>query len=67
MPRAVISLGGVGDLATFARLVPVLCGPDIAERLAPADTLAEVSPAALMPSAGAVVMVSGLLDRLVPP
>ncbi|MFE1599878.1 alpha/beta hydrolase family protein [Methylobacterium sp. ID0610] len=67
VPRAVISLGGVGDLATFARFVPVLCGPGIVERLAPTDKLAEVSPAALMPSAGAVVMVSGVLDRLVPP
>lgn len=67
MPRAVISLGGVGDLATFARFVPVLCGLGIAERLAPADKLAEVSPVTLTPSAGSVVMVSGVLDRLVPP
>jgi acetyl esterase/lipase len=66
-PRAVISLGGVGDLATFARFVPVLCGPGIAERLAPADKIGEVSPAALKPSAGSVIMVSGVLDRLVPP
>ncbi|GJD52768.1 hypothetical protein OPKNFCMD_5535 [Methylobacterium crusticola] len=67
VPRAVISLGGVGDLAAFARFVPLLCGPGILERLAPPDTLAEVSPAALRPPAGAVVMVSGVLDRLVPP
>jgi acetyl esterase/lipase len=67
VPRAVISLGGVGDLATFARFVPVLCGPGIVERLAPADKLAEVSPAALALSTGSVVMVSGVLDRLVPP
>ncbi|BAU88765.1 esterase/lipase-like protein [Methylorubrum populi] len=67
VPRAVISLGGVGDLATFARFVPVLCGPGIVERLAPSDKLAEVSPAALTPSAGSVVMVSGVIDRLVPP
>ncbi|GJE03566.1 alpha/beta hydrolase family protein [Methylobacterium isbiliense] len=67
IPRAVISLGGVGDLATFTRFVPVLCGPGIAERLAPTDKLAEVSPAALTPSAGSVVIVSGVLDRLVPP
>lgn len=67
VPRAVISLGGVGDLATFTRFVPVLCGPGIAERIAPADKLAEVSPAALTPSAGSVVMVGGVLDRVVPP
>jgi hypothetical protein len=67
VPRAVISLGGVGNLATFARFVPVLCGPGIVERLAPADGLAEISPAALKPSAGSIIMVSGMLDRLVPP
>ncbi|MEE7463641.1 esterase [Methylobacterium fujisawaense] len=67
VPRAVISSGGVGDLATFARFVPVLGGPGIAERLAPTDKLAEVSPAALTPSAGSVIMVSGALDRLTPP
>jgi acetyl esterase/lipase len=67
VPRAVISLGGVGDLGTFARFVPVLCGPSIVERLVPMDKLAEVSPAALTPSAGLIVMVSGVLDRLVPP
>ncbi|SEI15819.1 Acetyl esterase/lipase [Methylobacterium sp. 275MFSha3.1] len=67
VPRAVISLGGVGDLGTFARFVPVLCGPGIVERLAPTDKLVEISPAALTPSAGLIVMVSGVLDRLVPP
>ncbi|GEP10203.1 alpha/beta hydrolase family protein [Methylobacterium gnaphalii] len=66
-PRAVISLGGVGDLATFVRFVPVLCGPGIVEQLAPNDRLAEVSPATLAPSVGSVIMVSGVLDRLVPP
>ncbi|WP_407521348.1 alpha/beta hydrolase family protein [Methylobacterium oryzisoli] len=66
-PRAVISLGGVGDLGSFARLVPVLCGPGVLEGLIPADRLPEVSPAALTPAAGSIVMVSGVLDRLVPP
>jgi acetyl esterase/lipase len=67
IPRAVISLGGIGDLDTFARLVPVLCGPGVIEKLAPAGSSAEISPAALPPPDGAVVMVSGILDRLVPP
>ncbi|CAO4178526.1 alpha/beta hydrolase [Methylorubrum aminovorans] len=66
-PRAVISLGGVGDLATFARFVPVLCGLGIVERLAPADKLSEVSPAALPPAGVPVILVSGVLDRLTPP
>ena len=62
-----ISLGGVGDLGSFARFVPVLCGPGIFEQLAPTDKLSEISPATLSPSAGSVVLVSGVLDRLVPP
>ncbi|CAO4178859.1 Acetyl esterase/lipase [Methylorubrum populi] len=67
VPRAVISLEGVGDLATFARFVPVLCGPGIVERLAPADKLSEVSPAALPPAGVPIFLVSGVLDRLTPP
>ena len=49
MPRAVISLAGVGDLKTFARFIPLHCGDGILERLAPPDRLAEVSPAVLPP------------------
>jgi len=66
IPHAVISLAGIGDLEAFARLVPLFCGPGILERLAPPGRMAEVSPAALPPAAP-VVMVSGVLDRLVPP
>ena len=64
-PSAVISLAGIGDLESFARFVPLHCGAGILERLAPPGKL-EVSPAALPPEAP-VVMVSGILDRLVPP
>jgi acetyl esterase/lipase len=71
MPRSVISLAGIGDLEAFARFVPVLCGPGIIEKLVPAtssaDAYAEISPAALPPPSGQVVMISGILDRLVPP
>ena len=67
VPRAVISLAGVGDLESFARFVPLLCGSGILERLAAPERLAEVSPAALPPPETPVVMVSGVLDRLVPP
>ena len=67
MPRAVISLAGVGDLKTFARFIPLHCGNGILESLAPADRLAEVSPAVLPPPDASTVMVSGVLDRLVPP
>lgn len=71
IPRSVISLAGVGDLKAFARFVPILCGPGIIERLAPetasANPYAEISPAELPPPRGRVVMISGVLDRLVPP
>lgn len=71
MPRSAISLAGVGDLEAFARFVPILCGPGVIEKLLPATTsagaYAEISPAALPPPKGKVVMISGILDRLVPP
>jgi acetyl esterase/lipase len=67
MPGSVISLAGVGDLKSFARFIPLHCGDGILERLASPDRLAEVSPAALSPPDAPVVMVSGVLDRLVPP
>jgi acetyl esterase/lipase len=72
VPGAVISLAGVGDLESFARFIPVLCGPGIIERLAPPgpgsrDRYADISPALLPPPRAAVVMISGILDRLVPP
>lgn len=71
IPGAVISLGGVPDLKTFGRFVPLLCGPGIIEKLAPQrgsiDPYADISPAQLPPPPGRVVMVSGILDRLVPP
>ena len=71
VPRRVISLAGVGDLRAFARLVPIVCGPGIIDKLLPArfsnDDDAETSPAALPPPGGSVTLVSGVLDRLVPP
>src|SRR5262249_1542288 len=71
MPGTVISLAGVGDLQAFAPFVPVICGPGIIARLvpgpAPAGAYAEISPAALPPPNMRVVMISGILDRLVPP
>jgi acetyl esterase/lipase len=68
IPRSVISLAGVGDLRQFARFVPVLCGPDILERLAPAEApYTEISPAEMPAPASRVVTISATLDRLVPP
>jgi len=72
-PNKVISLAGIGDLESFAKFVPVLCGPGIIERLTKmmpdgsGAAYAEVSPAALSAPETRVVMISGVLDRLVPP
>lgn len=71
VPGSVISLGGIPDLKAFGRFVPLLCGPGIMEKLAPQhgsiDPYADISPAQLPAPDGRVVMVSGILDRLVPP
>jgi acetyl esterase/lipase len=71
IPGAVISLAGVPDLKAFARFVPLLCGPGVMEKLAPqrgaADQYADISPAQLPPPPGRVTLVSGILDRLIPP
>jgi hypothetical protein len=72
VPRQVISLAGIGDLKSFARYVPSICGPGIIERLTTrmpgsGEVFDEVSPAALPAPDAHIVMVSGVLDRLVPP
>ena len=71
VPGGVISLAGIADLKTFGRFVPLLCGPGVIERLVPqsasTDPYADISPAQLPPPRGRVVMVSGIVDRLVPP
>lgn len=73
VPRDVVAIAGVGDLKSFAPLIPRACGPGIGEGLVGApsadrpDVYADTSPAA-MPAAGARIrMISGILDRLVPP
>jgi len=70
IPGATISLAGIGDLRDFSRFVPVICGPGVIERLTPQPTdalYAEVSPAEMPAPQGPVVMISGTLDRLIPP
>ena len=72
VPRHVISLAGIGDLKAFARYVSTICGPGIIERLTTrmpgsGEVFDEVSPAALPAPDAQIVMVSGVLDRLVPP
>ena len=71
IPQAVISLAGIGDLQSFARSIPLLCGPGVVDKLVPAElgpaVYAEISPAALPPTTGPVTLFSGVLDRIVPP
>jgi acetyl esterase/lipase len=71
-PSEVVSLAGIGDLESFAPSVPALCGPGIIERLTnphpgPDGAYADVSPAALPSRETHTLMISGLLDHLVPP
>lgn len=73
IPRNVVALAGVGDLKSFAPLVPGICGPGIVENLVGEatdtrpDVYADTSPSALPATDASIVMVSGVLDRLVPP
>lgn len=74
VPATVIALAGVGDLERFSPLIPMICGAGAVEGLtggagqtAGADAYREISPAALPAPTARVVMISGILDRLVPP
>jgi acetyl esterase/lipase len=70
-PHTVISLAGIGDLEAFARFVPLHCGPGVLDRLIPAtdpnSAYAEISPSELAPTRARLIMISGVVDRLVPP
>lgn len=72
-PRAVISLGGLGDLEAFhASNVPT-CGPDIMPRLlgGPPDEVSDHysqgSPARLLPLGVPQLQITGASDGAVPP
>lgn len=73
VPREVVSIAGIGDLRAFLPQVPGLCGQDVAERLVGVatqertDVYSDTSPAALPARGARITMVSGILDRLVPP
>lgn len=69
--RAVVSLGGIGDLRGQADIFAGACGPEpisriigLADRLEP---YADTSPAELLPSGARVVMIAGDLDHVMPP
>lgn len=73
VPRDVVALAGVGDLKKFSPLVPGICGQGIIESLLAtptqgrADVFADTSPADIGANHARVAMISGVLDRLVPP
>jgi len=69
--RAVVSLGGIGDLEGQRDVFAGACGPEpipkiigLAERT---DAYADTSPAALLPTGSRTVMISGSLDHVMPP
>jgi acetyl esterase/lipase len=64
--RAVVSLGGIGDLKPHAGVFAGACGPSIAQ-VAPPRTYPETSPAELLPSGAAVTMIHGEFDHVMPP
>jgi acetyl esterase/lipase len=63
--RAVVSLGGIGDLKPHAGVFAGACGPSIAQ-VAPPQTYPETSPAELLPSGAAVTMIHGEFDHVMP-
>ncbi|HYD98389.1 MAG TPA: alpha/beta hydrolase, partial [Alphaproteobacteria bacterium] len=64
--RAVVSLGGIGDLAAHGEVFAGACGP-VLPKVAPPRTHAETSPAELLPSGARVVMIHGEFDHVMPP
>lgn len=64
--RAVISLGGIGDLKSHAGVFAGACGPTISQ-VAPPRTYAETSPGELLPTGAAVTMIHGEFDHVMPP
>ena len=64
--RAVVSLGGIGDLKSHAGVFAGACGPTISQ-VAPPRTYAETSPGELLPTGAAVTMIHGEFDHVMPP
>lgn len=64
--RGVVSLGGIGDLATHAGVFSGACGPTLAQ-VAPPKTYPETSPADLLPIGVPVTMIHGEFDHVMPP
>ncbi|WP_293677085.1 alpha/beta hydrolase [uncultured Phenylobacterium sp.] len=69
--RAVVSLGGIGDLEGQGDVFAGACGAEPIARITGLadrkDAYADTSPAKLLPSGARVVMVAGELDHVMPP
>ena len=69
--RAVVSLGGIGDLEGQGGIFAGACGPEpipwIIGLVTRPDAYADTSPAALLPTGVRVVMISGQFDHVMPP
>lgn len=63
--RAVISLGGIGDLKGQGAVFAGACGDVIPQMVG--DRFADTSPAELLPGAARVVMIHGQFDHVMPP
>lgn len=72
-PRGVVSVGGIGDLKTFAQEINLQCGDDTVAKLTGEasderkDVFADTSPAALLPTGVPVVMLHGVFDSVAIP
>lgn len=68
LPGAVVSLAGIGDVRAFGPQASLICGANIVEQLTDShEAYPEISPAEMTAPDVPVVMISGILDRLVPP
>lgn len=69
--RAVVSLGGIGDLEGQGEVFGGACGADVIPRIIGAADrprpYADTSPAALLPTGTRTVMISGEFDHVMPP
>jgi acetyl esterase/lipase len=69
--RAVVSLGGIGDLDEQGDVFAGACGaeplPRIIGKASRQNPYADTSPAALLPLGVRVVMISGVFDHVMPP
>jgi acetyl esterase/lipase len=69
--RAVVSIGGIGDLAGQGDVFAGACGaepiPKVIGKATRPNPYADTSPAELLPTGAPIVMISGEFDHVMPP